>query len=193
MKPVNRYVRWCLAALLSLGLAGCAKHRTPVGGDRFNAARELFDQTTRLYHLPSARAQEAAKDRLLEQAAAGYQDLLRLYPDQPAWCAQALRSLANIRTEQGRPDEAIALYGSVAERYPALDWDTLQAWKSAADLLWDAGRRDDAEAFYQRITLRFDHVKEVPQVVKTIVQASKRRLVSVAGTGKEERFGEGGL
>ena len=185
MKHVDRYVCWCLITLLSLGLAGCAKRKGFAGRDSFAAAKELFDQTTRLYHLPADRAQGAIKDRLLKQAASGYQNLLRLYPDQSVWCAQALRSLANVRAVQGRLNEAVSIYGSVAERYPALVWDVLQAWKSAADLLWEAGRRNDADLFYQRIISRFDRAKEEPQVVKTVVQASKRRLVSVAGTGVE--------
>jgi len=116
---------------------------------------------------------------LLQQAAAGYEELLRRYPDQQGWCAQALRSLGNVRTEQGRLDDAVRLYDRVAERYPRQDWEVLQAWKSAADLLWDAGRRAEAKAFYQKVVDRFD-TASAPAVVKAALRGSKVRLADDA-------------
>ena len=144
------------------------------------AAKDLFDQTTKLYHLPSAQAQGQEREKLLAQAADGYRQLLRRYPDQPHWCAQALRSLGNVRAEQGKLDEAVRLYSRVEKEYPREEWEVLQAWKSAADLLWDAGQRDRAVVFYQKIVQRFDG-SEQPAIVQTIVRASKRRLSAGSG------------
>src|ERR1051325_5032380 len=126
-----------LLTFLSLPL-GCATDNTARSEGRYAAARDLYERTTKLYHLPSAQAQGEERDRLLRQAASGYEQLLRRYPNQELWCAQALRSLANVRAEQGRLDQAIRLYDRVADLYPRQDWEVLQAWKSAADLLWDA-------------------------------------------------------
>ncbi len=108
------------------------------------------------------------------EAAAGYRRVLRQHPDQPYWCAQALRSLGNVRAAQGRPDEAVKLYRQVGERYPQQDWEVLQAWKSAADLLWEAGRQEEARQFYRQIVRRFD-VPDAPAVVQTVVRAARAR------------------
>src|ERR1051326_1479927 len=166
-----------LLFLLASMLCSCAtpEQATRRGQVRSAAAKDLFDQTTKLYHLPSAQAQGDEKAKLLAQAAEGYRQLLRHYPDQPAWCAQALRSLGNVRAEQGRLDEAVKLYSCVATKYPGQDWEVLQAWKSAADLLWEADRRDQARVFYRNIVTRYD-VADAPAVVKTIVRASKAHL-----------------
>jgi len=40
------------------------------------------------------------REKLLDQAARNYQLLLRRYPDQTNWCAQALRHLGNIRARK---------------------------------------------------------------------------------------------
>ncbi len=121
--------------LVVSALAGCATPKQ----DRAADARKLFEQTVKQYHLPSAEAQGASRQQLLKQAAAGYERLLKTYRDQPYWCAQALRSLGNVRAEQGKLDDAVRLYVRVGDHYPQQDWEVLQAWKSAADLLWDAG------------------------------------------------------
>jgi tetratricopeptide (TPR) repeat protein len=157
---------------LILILSGCA---TAPKTDRAASGKTLFDQTVKQYHLPSADAKGAARDKLLARAADGYARLLRTYPDQPYWCAQSLRSLANIRAEQGHLDDAIKMYRQVGEHYPDFDWEVLQAWKSAADQLWDAGRQADANPFYQQIVTRFDQ-PDAPAVYKTIVRAAKARL-----------------
>src|SRR5712672_700186 len=111
-------------------LAGCATPKP----DHAAASKALFEQTVKQYHLPSAEASGVARQQLLDQAAAGYERLLKTYGDQPYWCAQALRSLANVRAEQGKLDAAVKLYRRVGERYPQQDWEVLQAWKSAGDL-----------------------------------------------------------
>ena len=153
-------------------LVGCA---TGSKIDRSTGAKTLFAQTVKQYHLPSADAKGGERDKLLTSAAAGYTKLLRMYADQQYWCAQALRSLANVRVEQGRLDDAVKMYRQVAEKYPDFDWEVLQAWKTAADLLWNAGRQADAKPFYQQIVTRFDK-PDAPAVYKTIVRAAKARL-----------------
>jgi tetratricopeptide (TPR) repeat protein len=167
------------SSALALQLCGCATAPKP---DRAAAAKALFDQTVKQYHLPSAQAQGAEKTKLLDQAAAGYQKILREYRDLPAWCAPALRSLGNVRAEQGRLDEAVKLYSAVGKDYPKQDWEILQAWKSAADLLWDAGRQTEAMPFYKKIVQRFD-VPDAPAVVKAIVRGSRSRLSRTGAVG----------
>jgi TolA-binding protein len=80
-----------------------------------------------------------------------------------------------VRAEQGRLDDAIQLYASVADWYVHEDWEILQVWKSAADLLWDAGRQDEARKFYRQIIQRFDNA-EAPAIVQSVVRAAKRRV-----------------
>src|SRR3990172_8161861 len=155
-----------------IATAGCVSTNPE---QRAAEAKDLFERTVREFHLPAAEAQGAARDKLLAQAAAGYEQLLRQHPNESFWCAQALRSLGNVRAEQDRLDEAVKLYRQVGERYPQQDWEVLQAWKSAADLLWDAGRREEARAFYQPIATRFD-TADAPAVYQTIVKAAKNRL-----------------
>jgi TolA-binding protein len=150
--------------------AGCATPKQ----DRAAAAKALFDQTVKQYHLPPAEARGTRRQELLAQAAAGYERLLKTFRDQPYWCAQALRSLANVRAEQGRHDEAVKLYWRVGEQYPQQDWEVLQAWKSAGDLLWDAGRKDEARQFYRQIVARFNQ-PDASAVVQTVVRAARGR------------------
>jgi hypothetical protein len=158
-------------------LTGCATPQQESARQqaRYSAAKALFDQTTHDYHLPSAGVSVPKRSELLNLAAAGYARLLHAYPDQPYWCAQAMRSLGNVRAEQGRLDEAIRLYAQVGKQYPAQDWEVLQSWKSAADLLWDAGRQSEARVFDQRIVDRFD-TPNSPSVYQIIVRAAKGRL-----------------
>ena len=150
----------------ALLLAGCATHRTD--------AKVSFEQTVKL-HLASADLSGGERAKSLEQVASEYGRFLKAYRDQPYWCAQALRSLGNVRAEQGKLDEAVKLYRRVGEQYPQQDWEVLQAWKSAGDLLWDAGRKDDAGKFYRQIVLRFDN-SEASAIVQTVVRAAKRRV-----------------
>jgi tetratricopeptide (TPR) repeat protein len=148
---------------------------TGCGRTEKTSAKELFEQTVREHHLPSATATGAEKEKLLDQSAAGYERLLRLCRDEPYWCAQALRSLGNVRAAQGRLEDAVRLYDRVGAEYPTAEWDVLQAWKSAADLLWDAGRHDEATGFYEKIIHRFDS-GNAAGVIGTIVRFSKSRL-----------------
>ena len=149
--------RTLLASLLLL-LAGCATTTKETD------AKALFEQSVKLH-----------QDHQYAEAAVGYERLLKLYPDQPHWCAQALRSLGNVRAAQGKLDAAVKLYRQVGEKYPQQDWEVLQAWKSAGDLLWDARRKDEARQFYRQIVERFDK-PDAPAVYRTIVNAAAKKL-----------------
>src|SRR5262245_43021531 len=85
-------------ALLSLSLAfmlllGCDSRNHESPQQRYEAAKALFEQTTRNFHIPSVEAKGAERQKLLEQAAIAYQQLLQKYPEQDYWAAQSLRSL----------------------------------------------------------------------------------------------------
>ncbi len=168
-------IRISFLSLLLL-LAGCSKSETPA--QRADAAKALFDRATKEFHVPSAEVRGAEQRRLQDQAAAAYEALLNRYPEQSNLCAQALRSLANIRAAQTNLNEAVRLYASVGQKYPQEDWEVLMAWKSAADLLWDANRRSEAMAFYQKIVARFDK-PDAPQIVRMVVRGSTNRLAEI--------------
>lgn len=174
-----------LLPLISLALTSCGKPTEPPPPPSAQSApakisaKDLFDQTVKLHHLPSAEKQGAERDRLLDQAAAGYEQLLKDCPAETHWCAQALRSLGNVRAEQRRLDDAVKAYTRVGEECPREEWEVVQAWKSAADLLWEAGRRDEATGFYRKIVERFD-VESASPIVKTVVKGSKNRLADGA-------------
>jgi tetratricopeptide (TPR) repeat protein len=159
---------------LTLGAAvGCARvHPAP---DRFAAARAAFEQSVARHHLPSAGMNGAARDEQLRLAAKGYRQLVREYPEQSFWCAQAMRSLANIAAAQGDVDAAVRLYERVGAEYPREDFEVLQAWKSAADLLWDAGQTDRAAVFYRQIINRCG-AEASSGIARVIASAATRRL-----------------
>ena len=113
-------------------------------------------------------------DMLSEQGDTASQ-LLQDYPEQKRWCAQALRSLAGIRAEQGDTATALKHYDRVATEFGNQEFEVLQAWKAAADLLWDAEKKTEAKEYYQKIVTRFDR-KEIPPVYKIILNISKKRL-----------------
>lgn len=135
----------------------------------------LFEQTTKKFHLPSAEAKGAEKVKLLKEAAAGYERLLREYPEQESWAAQGLRNLAGVKAAQGKVDQAVRVYGLVETRYPKQEQDILMAWKAAGDLLWEEKRKEEAKKYYEKIVSRFDKV-EAGQMVKLVVRGSKQRL-----------------
>lgn len=159
---------------MTILLTGCATAPNPA---RARSAKSLFEATARDYHFPSAIATGTKRDRLLAEAATGYENLLRQYPDQDDWCAKALRSLGNVRAEQGQLDAALKLYTQVAEKYSRHDWEVLQAWKTAADLLWEARRQDEARKFYRKIIARFDE-PDAAAVVKSVVRAARWRAAT---------------
>jgi tetratricopeptide (TPR) repeat protein len=121
--------------ILLITFIGCKQSPPAPSPERYTAAKALFDQAAKEFHNPSAEKIGAERDRLLGQAAAAYEQLLKDYPEQTNWCAQALRSLGSVRAAQGRTNDAVKLFAQVAERYPAQDWEIIQAWKAAGDLL----------------------------------------------------------
>jgi len=165
-----------LVLALFIGVMGCAAaDKETRQQQRATAAKDLFEQTVKLYHLPSGEAQGAEREKLLAQAVSGYERLLKKYSDQPRWCAPALRSLGNIRAAQGRLADAVKLYSRLEKQFPREDWEILQAWKSAADLLWEAKRPEEARVFYRKIITRFDQPEASP-IIKAILRGSKSRL-----------------
>ena len=160
--------------LASLVLTGCSGQKgTP--SERSAAAQALFERATKEFHNPSAEAKGAEQLRLQNEAALCYQRLLKNFPDQSNWCAQALCGMGGLRAAQTNLSEAVRCYARVERDYPQQDWEVLRALKSTADLLWESGRRAEARDFYQKIVARFDK-PEASAIVKTAVQGSKRRL-----------------
>ncbi len=160
------------AALLCLASPGLAAAPEPS-----LAARQLFEQTLTQFHLPSADAQGAERKNLLRRASLGYEQVLKFFPTIQPWAAQAMRSLANVRAEQGNVEEAIQLYADLEKKYPADEWEILQSWKSAADLLWEHQRTAEARTFYKKLVARFDRPDASP-VTRVIVRGSRARLAS---------------
>jgi predicted negative regulator of RcsB-dependent stress response len=159
-----------VALALQLVVTGCSSSPR-------ETARQLFEQTVRQYHLPSAGASGAEREKLLAQAASGYEQVVKLGKNEPQLCAAALRSLANVRAEQGRVDEAVTLYSHIGQQYSNCDWEVVQSWKSAADVLWDAGRQTEATSFYRKIAQRF--ASDPSPIIQTVARAASRR----AGAG----------
>jgi hypothetical protein len=163
-----------ILALCLFALVGCR----PQAGDprpREAQAKALFDRTTKEFHLPSATASGSERHRLEAEAARGYQQLLRQFPEQEYWCAEALRSLGNVRLAQGDTNAALRCWAGVAAKYPRQDWQVVMALKSSGDLLWEANRKTEAQAVYQNLVAQFDHTN-APPIVHTIVRGSKLRL-----------------
>jgi len=183
-KRARERLSWSLLLFVVGGLllGGCASRRG-TAEERETAAEELFNFTTRTFHIPSAEAEGAEQERLRLEAAKGYRTLLRKYPDQAVWAAQALRSLGNIEAARGDLDGAVKRFRAVGREYPGEGWEVLMSWKTAADLLWEAGRLEEAREFYQELVARFDD-PEAPAVVRTVVRGSKGRL---AGDGGADR------
>lgn len=138
------------------------------------AAKQLFEETSTDYHFAAAEAKGSERERLLKKAAAGYRKLLRKYPKETSWCAQSLRSLGNVRAEQGRFEEAISTFEDVGKRYRDERWEVIQALKSAGDLCRNKGSSDQAREFYVRIIEEFRDA-EAP-MMKTIVEAAEKAL-----------------
>jgi tetratricopeptide (TPR) repeat protein len=157
-------------------LSGCGRPaESTVALSGGASAKELFERVTKEFHIPSAEAKGAEKLRLQTQATAGYHELLKRFPNDEYWAAQAVRSLGNIYAAQTNIDAAVREYRQVGTGYPKQEWEVVMAWKSAADLLWEAGHQTQARQFYQEIISRFDN-PEAAQVVKMVVRGSKERL-----------------
>ncbi|HUR44327.1 MAG TPA: hypothetical protein VMZ27_00530, partial [Candidatus Saccharimonadales bacterium] len=145
--------------------------------ERAEGAKLLFEQTTRIYHLPSAEAVGLEKVQLQDKAAQGYRKLLSKYPEQALYASQAERSLGNIYAAQGKISDAVLHYTAVEQKFPRQEWEVLMALKSAADLLWDNGQKVDASKFYQQIIARFDNA-DATAVMKATIRGSKARLAA---------------
>src|SRR5438552_15644975 len=91
-RSFQRVVLLWMSALL-LVLFGCSRKGDLTSQQRAEAAKALFERTTKTFHIPSAEAKDAEKEKLQKQAATGYEELLKSYPEQDYWAAQALRSL----------------------------------------------------------------------------------------------------
>lgn len=142
-----------------------------------SGARQLFEQTLSQFHLPSAEARGAQRKNLLLQASNGYSQILKSFPNDQPWAAQALRSLGNVRAEQGDINEAVRLYASLEKKYPGEDWEILQSWKAAGDLLADHQRKTEADVFFKKIIERFDKPEFSP-IFRAVVKGSRARLDS---------------
>jgi predicted negative regulator of RcsB-dependent stress response len=112
---------------------------------------------------------------LLAQAALGYEQLLKDYPEQTNWCAQSLRSLGGVRAAQGHTNDAVKILAEVGQKYRTQDWEVIQAWKAAGDLLQEAGRPAEARQFYRQIVERFDSTNS-SQVIQIIVRAARKQM-----------------
>ena len=160
-------------------LAGCSQRTTTCifesPQQRYDAAKALFEEASREFHIPSSQARGAERTKLEEQALAAYAALARDYSDQPIWAAQALRSLGNIHAARTNLAEAAHAYAKVAEKFPQQDFEVLMAWKSAGDLLSDAGKSAEARVYYEKLLVRFDKPDALP-IVQSIVRGAKARL-----------------
>src|SRR3954471_487917 len=76
-------------ALIGMLLVACSRRLQPAdsAAERSEAAKALFDQTTRSFHIPSAEAKGAEKRHLQEEAIRGYARLVKEYPEQEYWAA----------------------------------------------------------------------------------------------------------
>ena len=147
---------------------------TSLDTKRREAAEKVFQQTVQNYHLPSVDLIGPERKELLDKAAREYRQILRKFSDQEKVSAQSLRSLANIRVEQTRTNEAIRLYAQVGKNYPRESWEVIQAWKTASDLLWLNNQTAEAAKFDRQIIDTFDQ-PDMPAVIQTVVRAVKKR------------------
>ena len=113
---------------MPLIFASCARKQQS-SAEKYEAAKALFQSTSKQFHIPSAEAKGSQKLRLQQQALAGYRQILDQYPDQDHWAAQALRNIANIYAAQTNLSAAVEQYSKVGRRYPNERWEVLMAWK----------------------------------------------------------------
>ena len=138
-------------------------------------AKALFEHTTKEFHLPSGAAAGAEQARLQAKAIQEYEQLLKKYPEQGHWCAEALCGLGNLRAAQTNLAAALECWSEVVAKYPHEEWEVLTALKSSADLLWEHNRQAEARPWYQKIVTQFDQTN-APAVVRSIVRGSKTKL-----------------
>jgi tetratricopeptide (TPR) repeat protein len=175
MQPSKKLTWLAVWLVCNTLMPGCHSNKAAPESRQQTSARALFEQTTRNFQIPSAEANGSEKTALQAKAAAGYEQLLKSFPEDPVYAPQAERNLGNIRAAQGRTEEAVKHFEAVGKKYPNQDWEVLMAWKSAGDLLWESGRKEDARKFYQSVVSRYDR-SESPAIIKTVVKGSKLRL-----------------
>ncbi|HMJ89754.1 MAG TPA: tetratricopeptide repeat protein [Candidatus Acidoferrum sp.] len=178
MEPVRRNkgaVRILLALVAVCALLTACSRREQDSPERAQGAKAQFDSVTKEFHVPSAAVNGAERLRLQNEATSHYLALVKKFPEQSNVCAQALRSIGNIRAAQTNLDAAVKVFARVGDDYPTQDWEVLQAWKTAADLLWENGRKPEAQKFYSQIVARFDRAEE-SAIVKMVVRGSKGKL-----------------
>ena len=179
-KPGTRDLRrrWLSAVLVCglLGFAGC-RQKAEQPQQRYEAARALYEQTTKNLHLPSASATGREQQRLQTEAARAYEELLKRYPEQEYWCAKSLCSLGNLQAAQTNYAAALRSWSEVTTKYPRAEWEVLTALKSAADLEWDTGHHTEARVLYQKLVAQFDRTN-APAVVRTVVRGSRFKLAT---------------
>ncbi len=157
-----------------LGYAGCGQ-KTESPQQRYDAARALYEQTTRNLHLPSASATGAEQQHLQTEALRAYEQLLKRYPEQEYWCAKALCGLGNLQAAQTNYAAALRSWSAVTTLYPQAEWEVITALKSAADLQWDTGHPAEARVLYAKLVAAFDRTN-APAVVRSIVRGSRLKL-----------------
>jgi len=163
-----------LAFVLAVGLIGC-KENAPAPSGNSTDARTLMAEAMTHFHARSTELLGPERERLLNEAAQRYNELLKRFPLETNLCAQALRALGSIHATQGKTNEAVKLYAAVGEKYPSQDWEVLQAWKAAGDLRWEEHEREDAKKFYSKIVERFGKM-DAPQIIQQVVRGSKARM-----------------
>jgi tetratricopeptide (TPR) repeat protein len=168
---------WRLLAVLLIGIILCAgcRQKSETPQQRYDAAKALYEQTTKNLHLPSAAVAGQEQQRLQTEAARAYEDLLKRYPEQEQWCAKALCGLGNLQAAQTNYAAAFQSWSDVATKYPRAEWEVLTALKSAADLQWDTGHQAEARVLYQKLVAQFDRTN-APSVVRAIVRGSRLKL-----------------
>lgn len=171
----NRSLR-VVAVTLLVVLVSCREKPTVPAEARIEDPQAWFEITTKEFHIPSAATQSPERERLQDEAARRYAALIQQFPGESNLCAQALRSIGNIRAAQTNISEAVRQYSTVADRYGSQRWEMLQALKSAGDLLWEANLQAEAKGFYRQITNRFGSTNE-PVIIQTVVRGSKARLI----------------
>jgi hypothetical protein len=158
-------------------LNGCDSRPEPpaVSPSPTLSLQATYDAVATNLHRAAADARGAERERLLTQAAAGYEEVLRQFPSDTNVCLLSTRALANVRALQGRLDESVRLHLSVTNSPAAGDMDRLMALKSAGDLLWEAGRPKDAKPLYEQVVERFGKPGS-SQLNQLIVRGARSRL-----------------
>jgi len=170
-----------------LGFAGC-RQKAESPQQRYEAARVLYEQTTKCLNLPPASASGQEQQRLQTEAVRAYEDLLKRYPEQEYWCAKALCGLGNLQSAQTNYAAALRCWSEVTTKYPRAEWEVLTALKSAADLQWDTGHQIEARVLYQKLVTDFDRTN-APAVVRTIVRGSRLKLESPLSRSRPDSHG----